>query len=78
MEVYGKDGVPGKYVTRRIEMALFDMENDPYETKNLIRDPAHQALRQQMETEFQRQKEAVGFRVPAYADPPAPATKEPG
>jgi arylsulfatase A-like enzyme len=57
---------------------LFDLTADPYETKNLIRDPAHQALRRQLETEFQRQKEAVGFRVPAYADPPASATKEPG
>lgn len=56
---------------------LFDLKADPYETKNLIRDPARQELRKQLEAEFQRQKEAVGFRVPPYADPPAPATKEP-
>jgi arylsulfatase A-like enzyme len=56
---------------------LFDLKADPYETKNLIRDPAHQELRKQMETEFERQKEAVGFHVPSYADPPAPEKKEP-
>ncbi len=32
----GKDGVPGKYKTKRIELSLFDMENDPYETTNVI------------------------------------------
>ena len=32
----GKDGAPGKYKTKRIELSLFDMENDPYETKNVI------------------------------------------
>jgi arylsulfatase A-like enzyme len=36
VEVYGKDGKPGKYVTRSIEMALFDMEKDPYETTNVL------------------------------------------
>jgi arylsulfatase A-like enzyme/lysophospholipase L1-like esterase len=55
---------------------LFDLKADPYETKNLARDPAHKALRERLEAEFERQKKAVGFRVPAYADPeaaPAPA-----
>ena len=32
----GKDGMPGKYGTRSIEMALFDMEKDPYETTNVL------------------------------------------
>ena len=32
----GKDGLPGKYVTKRIEESLFDMENDPYESHNVI------------------------------------------
>lgn len=34
----GKDGLPGKYETKQIELSLFDMENDPYETTNVIED----------------------------------------
>lgn len=47
---------------------VFDLHADPYETKNLATDPAHKALREQLEGEFERQKQAVGFRVPPYAD----------
>jgi len=36
LDYAGKDGVPGKYQTKKIELSLFDMENDPYETKNVI------------------------------------------
>ncbi len=32
----GKDGMPGKYKQAKIELSLFDMENDPYETTNVI------------------------------------------
>lgn len=32
----GKDGLPGKYDTEHIKLSLFDMENDPYETNNVI------------------------------------------
>jgi len=32
----GKDGMPGKYVQKEIELSLFDMENDPYETTNVL------------------------------------------
>jgi arylsulfatase A-like enzyme len=46
---------------------LFDLKADPYEMKNLWRDPAQEALRKQMEAEFERQKTMVGFRVPASA-----------
>lgn len=31
----GKDGLPGKYEQKRIEKSLFNMEDDPYETKDL-------------------------------------------
>ena len=35
--IKGKDGMPGKYdYSARIELSLFDMENDPYETANVI------------------------------------------
>ncbi|MCF7847421.1 MAG: sulfatase [Kiritimatiellales bacterium] len=32
----GNDGLPGKYENRQIELSLFDMKNDPYETTNVI------------------------------------------
>jgi len=32
----GNDGEPGQYETAHIELSLFDMENDPYETTNVI------------------------------------------
>ena len=38
-DIKGKDGTPGKYdYSAKIELSLFDMENDPYETKNVILD----------------------------------------
>jgi hypothetical protein len=35
-EIKGKDGIPGKYRQAQIELSLFDMVNDPYETTNII------------------------------------------
>jgi arylsulfatase A-like enzyme len=32
----GNDGMPGVYETRRIELSLFDMENDPNESRNVL------------------------------------------
>ena len=32
----GNDGEPGRYETTKIELSLFDMKNDPYETTNVI------------------------------------------
>lgn len=51
---------------------LFDLKADPYETANLASDPAHKDLRQKMEAEFERQKEAVEYGYPSYADFPKP------
>jgi arylsulfatase A-like enzyme len=34
----GKDGRPGRYANKRIELSLFDMVLDPYETRNVIKD----------------------------------------
>ncbi|MCG8305951.1 MAG: sulfatase [Cytophagales bacterium] len=34
----GMDGQAGKYETKEIELSLFDMENDPMESKNVIED----------------------------------------
>lgn len=32
----GKDGMPGKYVNKKIDLSLFDMKNDPGETTNVL------------------------------------------
>ena len=49
---------------------LFDLAADPYELKNLVADPAHAALRKDLEAEYERQKDAVKFSIPAFADGP--------
>lgn len=48
---------------------LFDLAADPYETKNLVRDPAAKDLLTRMQAEFDRQAKAVDFRIPDFADP---------
>jgi arylsulfatase A-like enzyme len=47
---------------------LFDLQKDPYETKNLIADPAYVELKTRLEDEYRKQSEAVDFHVPAQAD----------
>jgi arylsulfatase A-like enzyme len=64
-----------KYPGRDDWTELFDLENDPYETKNLARDPAHQPLLTALQAEFARQQAAVAFRVPEHAGKPAPAAR---
>jgi len=36
LDTPGSDGMPGKYTAETIELSLFDMKNDPYETTNVI------------------------------------------
>jgi arylsulfatase A-like enzyme len=48
---------------------LFDLAKDPYETKNLVSDPAAKDLLDKMQAEFDRQAKAVDFRIPDFADP---------
>jgi len=36
LETDGADGLPGKYGSARIDTALFDMANDPFETTNVL------------------------------------------
>lgn len=57
---------------------LFDLAADPYETKNLISDPAHKDLLGQMTAEFDRQAQAMDYRVPDYADKPGKPGVLPG
>ena len=47
---------------------VFDLTTDPYETRNLARDPAQRALRASLEAEFDLQVKATGFVIPTYAD----------
>ena len=41
----GKDGKPGKYARKSIDLSLFDLEADPYEEKNVIDDHPEVAKR---------------------------------
>lgn len=59
-----------KYVGHEEGTELFDLKADPYEIKNLFRDPAQTALRGRMEAEHERLMKAVGYCVPAYVDRP--------
>jgi arylsulfatase A-like enzyme len=56
---------------------LFDLEKDPYEMRNLIAEPSAAGLRKTLEAEYDRQKDAVGFRIPDFADDPAAAPPPP-
>lgn len=49
---------------------LFDLAQDPFETKNLANDPAHRELLARLQAELQAQMKATGYRVPEYADTP--------
>lgn len=51
---------------------LFDLERDPYEIKNLVHDPGATELRKELEAEYERQKTAIAFRIPPFADVAAP------
>lgn len=51
---------------------VFDLKADPYETRNLATDPRYAELRKSLEAEYEKQSQAIGFRIPAFADvPPA-------
>ena len=61
---------------------LFDLARDPYETKNLVADPAHKDLLARMQAEFDQQVKLTQYRIPDYADKPGtgdqPAAKKGG
>ena len=47
---------------------LYDLQSDPYETKNLVSDPGSRELLARMQAEFDKQSRAAGFHVPEFAD----------
>ncbi|HKJ69382.1 MAG TPA: sulfatase-like hydrolase/transferase [bacterium] len=58
--VRGQDGFPGEYEQRRQDLALYDMESDPYERMNVIND--HPAIVKEL------RKYAEQHRQRFYAD----------
>jgi len=50
---------------------LFDLSTDPYETKNLAKNPEHKDLLAKMSNELEKQIRSVDFHVPDYADKPS-------
>lgn len=56
---------------------LFNLADDPYETRNLARDPAHAGLFARMNADFDREMKAVGYLIPDYADKPGEAPARP-
>lgn len=66
-----------KYPGHQAWTELFDLKNDPYETKNLIDDPAAASLKARMLAEHDRLAREVGFRVPPFVDRP-PDWGQPG
>ncbi|WP_395144469.1 sulfatase-like hydrolase/transferase, partial [Armatimonas sp.] len=56
---------------------VYDLKADPYETKNLATDNHFVELHAALEQEFERQKKAIGFEIPPFADKPGAADPAP-
>jgi arylsulfatase A-like enzyme len=59
-----------KYPGRDDWTELFDLTRDPYQLTNLFRDPGSADLRRRLEAEYDRQAQAIEFRIPDFADAP--------
>jgi arylsulfatase A-like enzyme len=57
-----------KYPGRDDWTELFDLATDPYETRNLARDPAQAPLMAEMTAEMERLSKEVAYQVPPHAD----------
>lgn len=55
-EIKGKDGIPGKYKQEKIELSLFNMENDPFETTNILEEYPEVAKKMQDFAAFHKAK----------------------
>ncbi len=63
-----------RYPGREKWSELFDLKADPYEVHNLYNQTAHADLQSQLEAEFEKQTQAVGFTLPKAAIPPEEGT----
>ena len=61
-----------KYAGHEEWTELFDLKSDPYEMKNLAADSAYAELRQTLEIEYEQEAKAIDFKIPDFADQPAP------
>jgi arylsulfatase A-like enzyme len=57
---------------------MFNLRDDPYETKNLANEPAYAELRKRLEAEYEEQSKAIGFHIPDFADKPPADGSLPG
>jgi len=56
LQTPGKDGAPGRYARRRIDLSLFDLQSDAQEQKNVIADHPEIALRLKQLAEQHKRK----------------------
>lgn len=66
-----------KYVGHEEWTELYDIQKDPYETKNLFNNPEHAELRKQMEALFEKESKSIEFQIPSFVDDPT-AKGKPG
>jgi arylsulfatase A-like enzyme len=59
-----------KYKEHEDWTELFDLAQDPYEMKNLCGEPAAARLRADLDAQYDRQKQAAAFVLPAYDTEP--------
>lgn len=59
-----------RYPEHPERVEVYDLKSDPYETKNLASDPGALGLRKELEAEFEKQKQAINFVIPPFADKP--------
>lgn len=73
LEAAGRDGSPGKYVRKEIELSLFDLESDPGETRNVA--GANGEIVTQLLQDAERAREDLGDSL---VKRPGRGVREPG
>jgi len=57
-----------KYPGKEAWSELYDLANDPYETRNLYSDQAYDKQRAELERRYAERSKQIGYHVPEYAD----------